>query len=57
MQLEGFSVERADILDQQHALQVVFQGSQLEVCLSVVVWQDGDAVVQLRGVGICCIVH
>lgn len=56
MQLEGLSIERPHVLDQQHALQVVLQRLQLEVRTAVIVGKNGDAVVQLSRVGVGCVV-
>lgn len=57
MQLEGLPIETPHILHQQHALQVVLQRPQLKISLTVVVRQNGDAVVQLSCVGVSSIVH
>jgi hypothetical protein len=50
LEMKGIGVELADIFSEFHFHQVVFEHLQLEIDLTVVIWQDRNAVIELIGI-------
>lgn len=57
IQLECPPIGWSHILQQQHRLDVRLQRLQLVIGISVIVWQDRDAIIQLVDIRICGIVY
>ena len=57
MKLESFSVDSSYIFHQNDLLNICFQSLELEISLSVVIWQNRDAIIQLSRIWVGSVVN